>query len=83
MLRRLLQCLGSNLCRKCCNCVGLYGLVSLNSTGNSLGIPSKFGELSGQSLPMLFEALSQNTTHQAPVVFKIRPRKGARSQETC
>lgn len=70
------RCLGSNLWRKCCDCVGLCGFVSLNSTGNGLGIPSKFGELSGQSLPTLFEALSQNTTHQMPVMFMTRPRKG-------
>jgi len=70
------RCLGSNLWRKCCDCVGLCGFVSLNSTGNGLGIPSKFGELSGQSLPTLFEALSQNTTHLMPVMFMTRPRKG-------
>ena len=60
-----LRCIGSNLWRKCCHCVGLCGLVC--NTGDGFGIPSKLGELSGQSFPTLFEALSQNVTHQIPV----------------
>ena len=71
-----LRCIGSNLWRKCCHCVGLCGLVSLNNAGDGLGIPSKLGELSGHSLPTLFEALSQNATNQIPVMFMTRPRKG-------
>ena len=70
------RCLGSNLWRKCCDCVGLCDRVSLKNIRNSLGIPSKFGELTDQSLPTLFEALSQDESQQVPVMFKTRPRKG-------
>ena len=72
-----LRCTASNLWRKCCDCIGLCGPVSLNNTGDGLGIPSKLGELSGHSLPTLSEALSQNATHQIPVMFMTRPRKGS------
>lgn len=68
------RCLGTRLWRKCCDCVGLCGRVSLNNTGNGLGIPSKFGDLLGHSLPTLFEAMSSGSN--LPVAFVSRPRKG-------
>lgn len=68
------RCLGAKMWRKCCDCVGLCDHVSLNNTGNNHGIPSKSGDLPGQALPTLFEALSY--APHLPVSFMTRQRKG-------
>ena len=74
------RCLGARLWRKCCDCVGLCNRVSLNDTENSVGIPSKFGDMPSHSLPTLFEAMSTGHTN-LPVMFMSRQRKGGHENQ--
>ena len=68
------RCLGAQFWSKCCDCVGLCSNVSLNETGSGVGIPSKSGDLPGQALLTLFEALSKGS--ELPILFMTRPRRG-------
>ena len=68
------RCLGAHLWIHCCDCVGLCGKISLNNTDNGVEIPSKSGDLPGQPLPSLFEAMSHGS--HFPIAFITRPFKG-------